>query len=153
MCTGQANTHFLDNLWQRSSLETYPRIPLCAKWCVHAPLKLRFTCIRIRQVLDLILGCFFIAPLGNDNMDFFVVCAGLRVNTGYLLDKIWLKWGFARACTTPRTLEFNCEEMQIDEDWSTHPACQSHIDLFWSICFNLSAFLLCESLCITVVYR
>ncbi len=57
------NSYLLNNLGQRRLLESNTRIPLNAQRLLHTSLELRFARIRIRQILDKVLGCLLVAFL------------------------------------------------------------------------------------------
>lgn len=97
-------TRLLHNTRESSSLEPHSSIPLCTYRYVHTAGVLGMTGIRIRQLLDEILGCFFVPLLRDDDMCFFVIGSRRRFDASNFFDQIWSWWKLLGACTSPRAL-------------------------------------------------
>jgi hypothetical protein len=94
----------LHNTRESSSLEPHSSIPLCTYRYVHAAGILGMTSIWVRQLLDEVLGRFFIPPLRNDDVCFFVIGSRRRVNASNFFNEIRSWWKFLGTCTSPRAL-------------------------------------------------
>jgi hypothetical protein len=68
-------------------LEAYAGVPLRAERRAQAALELLLACVRIRQVLDEVLGRLLVPLLGDDDVRLAVVRARLRVDASDLLDQ------------------------------------------------------------------
>ena len=95
----------LRHLGHSRPLEPNPRIPLHSNRLFQAALILRLARIRIRQVLNQILGSFLVHLLRDDNMPLSIVLARLGVYPRYLLDEVRFGFGFTRASSTPGALD------------------------------------------------
>jgi hypothetical protein len=94
----------LHNTRESSSLEPHSSIPLCAYRCVHAAGVLGMTGIWVRQLFDEVLGRFFVPPLRDDDMSFFVIGSRRRVDASDFFDQIGSWWKLLGTCTSPRAL-------------------------------------------------
>ena len=96
-----SHTYLRNDLRQRGALEAEAGIPFCTERDLHAALELRLARVRVRQVLDEVLGRLLVALLGDDDMRLLVVRARARVDARDLLDEMWFGRGLFGACTTP----------------------------------------------------
>ena len=105
MYSEEGKTYLRNDFGQRRTLEAKTRVPLRTEGDLHATLELRLACVRIRQVLDEVLGRLLVALLGDDHVRLLVVRARLGVDARDLLDQVRLRRGFLGAGATPRALQ------------------------------------------------
>lgn len=78
-----------------------PGIPLCPDRCGHAASKLLSARVRIREILDEVLGRFLVFLLRDDDMRLPSVSAFGSVDPSDFLDQTRPRSGFFGAAATP----------------------------------------------------